>query len=134
MVAAEWFAKEVFMHLLGQVVEGNVITGTHDFCIGDPQSREILVSVTYQNGTYDVVVLNQVTKQLSRLAVKDIPGARRIGMLLNNISTPAWFLFQTSSSLEVRVHVKTRLYVLVREEPHPVSGGHWIAVGEGKLT
>jgi len=121
------------MNVLGQVVEGNIITGVFDLCSGSERSREILVSVTYQNGKYDVVVLNTLTRRLTRLPIKEGRGAKRIGMLLNNISTSARFLFQTSPTLELHVHVTTSRYVVVRDEYHPLDDYHWIAVGEGKL-
>lgn len=121
------------MSMLGQVVEGNIITGVFDLCPGGERSREILISVMYQNGKYDVVVLDRLTRKLTRLPIKESRSAKRIGMLLNNIGNPARFVFQTSSVLELHVHVTTSLYVLVREEQHPIDGDHWIAVGEGKL-
>lgn len=121
------------MNVLGQVVEGNIITDVHDLCSGGGRSREILISVTYQNASFDVVVLNLATRQLTRLTVKDSRNAKRIGMLLNNISTPPRFRFQTSPLLEVHVSVNVSRYVLVREEHDPVYGDHWVAVGDGQL-
>ena len=89
------------MSMLGQVVEGNIITGVFDLCPGGERSREILISVMYQNGKYDVVVLDRLTRKLTRLPIKESRSAKRIGMLLNNIGNPARFVFQTSSVLEL---------------------------------
>ncbi|MEY2665167.1 MAG: hypothetical protein RLZZ480_272 [Candidatus Parcubacteria bacterium] len=121
------------MHVLGQVVEGSIITAVHDVCVGGAELREILVSVTYQQGSHDVVVLNLRTRKLSRLPIVEGKGARRVAMLLNNISTPARFAFQTSAVLEVHVHVAANRYLTVREERNGLKRPGWLAVGDGQV-